>query len=243
VDAVGITYFNPKKYELESFPTSYWCYQLTQSDEWLAVLGCVSDWQLPDVVKTFIKANKKLFPRKTTDPGEILYNSTFGRLIQSLTFNLVGPSKEVSLSLSAIRKIQSLQELLDATTESAAFIKQRADKTANVYFQILAEIVKTIKRQKLVVYIYPENTTSFTGELSNELQYRYPKKVILIGRNREGQYRCSIRSKEHDLPAVLSRALVGISGYGGGHTNACGLCVDANDWDRFLVVLKEELKK
>ncbi len=44
---------------------------------------------------------------------------------------------------------------------------------------------------------------------------------------------------EQDL--IIEKALVGISGYGGGHEHACGACVKVEDFNQFIDNFKKEL--
>jgi len=84
---------------------------------------------------------------------------------------------------------------------------------------------------------------SFTGELSNELLYRYPKKVILVAREKSGEMKCSLRTSPGlNLQKAIEKALNGVNGYGGGHEYACGSCVKFEDFDRFVEQLKDAIK-
>ena len=81
---------------------------------------------------------------------------------------------------------------------------------------------------------------SFTGDLSNELLFRFPKRVILVGREKNGEVKLSLRSgPKIKLSEILEKALVGIDGYGGGHEYACGACVKSEDFKRFVSNLKK----
>ena len=53
--------------------------------------------------------------------------------------------------------------------------------------------------------------------------------------------KCSLRGKT-PIAKELEKALVGISGYGGGHPNACGAVIKEEDWNRFLKNFKREIK-
>tara|TARA_B100001971_G_C17862691_1_gene369143 strand:- start:348 stop:602 length:255 start_codon:yes stop_codon:yes gene_type:complete len=83
---------------------------------------------------------------------------------------------------------------------------------------------------------------SFTKDLSNELLYRYPSKIILIGREKNGEYKCSLRSSKIILKDVVKKALIGLNGYGGGHEHACGCCLRTEeDFNEFVRRIKEEI--
>ena len=46
---------------------------------------------------------------------------------------------------------------------------------------MLKEAIKGVKKEdKFLIFKYPDSKMSFTGELSNELLYRYNDKIIII---------------------------------------------------------------
>jgi nanoRNase/pAp phosphatase (c-di-AMP/oligoRNAs hydrolase) len=88
-----------------------------------------------------------------------------------------------------------------------------------------------------------DDTLSLTKDLANEMLHRHKDKVIVLGREKSGEVRCSLRSgpQKPILPA-LQRALLGIQGYGGGHEHAVGCAVKKEDFERFLSNLRKELQ-
>ncbi|MBW2964762.1 DHH family phosphoesterase, partial [Candidatus Woesearchaeota archaeon] len=104
--------------------------------------------------------------------------------------------------------------------------------------------VKQVSKSNILVVTYTEDKMSFTGELSNELLYRYPNKVILVAREKSGEMKCSLRSSAGiNLQKVLEKALVGMDGYGGGHEHACGACVKKHQFEQFVKQLRDAIKK
>ena len=103
----------------------------------------------------------------------------------------------------------------------------------------MKDILKNVKDEKIITYTYTAKKMSFTGDLSNELLYRFPNKVILIGREKSGEVKCSLRSNSKiKLSKILEKSLISINGYGGGHEYACGACIKTEDFDRFVNNLK-----
>ena len=52
----NVKYYNPRVSESkDNFPTSYLCYQIAQKDMWLAMIGCIADWHVPDFIDEFRK--------------------------------------------------------------------------------------------------------------------------------------------------------------------------------------------
>jgi hypothetical protein len=71
---------------------------------------------------------------------------------------------------------------------------------------------------------------SFTGELSNELLYLYPDKVIIIARENLGD-EDEPKIKKNCPSSILNASLAGLTGYGGGHEYACGCCVKKEQFE------------
>lgn len=117
---------------------------------------------------------------------------------------------------------------------------KRFEKLDKQYLKLYEGALKEAKsNKKLVVFNYPSNNTSFTGDLANEISYRYPEKVVIIARERNGYMRMSVRNKKQNLPSLLEKALVGVNGYGGGHEGACGANVLKEDYSKFLENLRK----
>ena len=66
---MGIHYFNPLlgdgEKEKDNVPTSYVCYKAVKrkEDEWIALIGCLSDWFIPEFAEDFAKEYPELFRR------------------------------------------------------------------------------------------------------------------------------------------------------------------------------------
>ena len=103
-----------------------------------------------------------------------------------------------------------------------------------------AQLKQAEKPGPILLYEYDSEQT-YTSELSNELLIRFPRKIIMVCRNHDHKYKCSIRSKETELPSKINKALEGLNGRGGGHTNACGVVVAEEDWKTFYKRLEEQL--
>jgi single-stranded DNA-specific DHH superfamily exonuclease len=100
-----------------------------------------------------------------------------------------------------------------------------------------------VKKDKVFVFTYSDDTLSLTKDVANELLYRLKDKVVVMGRKRGGDVRCSIRApKNVNVKVALEKALVGVQGYGGGHDQAVGCSVKEDDFDRFIENLKSALK-
>ena len=138
-------------------------------------------------------------------------------------------------------RINDPYEILEGTSSQGKFLLKHATKAKREYDLLLAQARKNAGRSKFFLFTYSADQTSYTKELSNELLYLYPKKIIMIGRVKSGEYKLSLRSSDKEIPPALEKAFEGVEGYGGGHEHACGACVKEEDWDTFLEQFKKAM--
>lgn len=237
----NVSYYNPRMHDEEdNRPTTYLAYSITKSNPWIAIIGCIFDFYVPDFSKELLKQYPDLIS-EVNGPDDIRFNTNFGKIIKIFAFNLKGESKYVKKSLSMLEEVESPYEILNQSSESGKYLYQRYEKLNKSYERLLEKAIKEINEDELFVFLYPSEKTSFTSELANEILYKNKNKIILIGREKFDKIIMSIRSDKKKIIKAVERALVGINGYGGGHDYACGGCVDRTDFERFIENLKREL--
>lgn len=239
----NVHYFNPRLKNPDAYiPTTRMAYQVSQNpaDLWIAAAGCLADWHMPDFIESFIEQYPEFLPHKT-DLATTLYEHQVGKLVKLFFFLQKGPSNEVRKSIQILSKIKSPQEIFHEESAAGKFLHRRFEKINLKYEEVLTEAKKKITKSKIVLFTYNSTQWSFTANIANELSATYPKKVIIIAREKSGEMKCSLRA-QFPVAEALEKALVGIEGYGGGHPNACGAVIKTEDWARFLQNLKGELK-
>ncbi|MCK5107182.1 MAG: DHH family phosphoesterase [Nanoarchaeota archaeon] len=237
----NVKYFNPRlNDDLDNRPTTYWCYKIVQQDLWIATTGCIADWHIPDFVTDFMKEYPDLLPKKYDDPAKVLFETRIGELYQLFNFILKGKTSEVKAAIKILTRINDPYEILDKTSSQGKYLYKKYSKSKKEYEQLLSEVMPT--DDKVLVYEYSADRTSYTAELSNELLYKYPTKMLIICREKSGEMRCSLRSKNMDVASKLKGALIDVRGYGGGHLHACGACIKKPDFPKFVENMKELVK-
>jgi len=237
-----VHYFNPRKHGSNE-PTSYLCYQVVQQDLWIAMAGIVGDWYYPkELAEQFRKEFPGLLPEHIATPDDALFETELGNLIRILAFALKGSTKNANTCVKILTRIQHPDELLKSTTPAGQYIRRQIKDMYEEYDMLLKEALKQ-KVDKILAYTYPSTNTSYTGELANELLHRFPSKVVLIGRKKSGEVRCSLRSpKAINIRDIMQAAIQGLPGaYGGGHEQACGVCVKEEDFPEFVRRLEENI--
>jgi single-stranded DNA-specific DHH superfamily exonuclease len=238
----GVKYFNPRLNGSGNCCTTEMCYEIVEADEWIAMVGAVGDWRLPDYTELFNKKYPGLLGEAAT-PDEAYFNSKLGLLVKIFSFILKGQTKEVYKCIKILTRVSNPQELLDNKTAAASFIWKKFSSINKEYEELLTEAKKDKPKDEFLVYIYPSGKMSFTKDLSNELLYNFPDKVIIVGREKAGEIKFSVRSAKHILPPLIIEALQGVDGYGGGHEHAVGVCVKKKDLDVFMEKFKALIRK
>jgi len=238
-----VRYFNPCiAHPKEYMPVTRMAYQISENkdDLWLAAVGCLFDWSMPDFIEEFIEKYPHLLPKKI-DLNDAVFRQPIGNLIRLFSFILKGPTSEVNKFVRTLTRIKTPEEILEQTTPQGKFLYHHYLKCNQYYLKLLEQAKKKVGRSKLLLFYYQEQKLSFTSELANELSSTFPQKIIIIARNKSGEMKCSLRGKK-PISKALEKALVGINGYGGGHPEACGAVIKEEDWEQFLKNFKREIK-
>lgn len=230
-------YYNPRiSNPKDNHPTSFMCYNVVNHDLWLAALGCVADWFIPSMLEEFKKEYPDLIDKPYANAGDLIYNSRFGKLIKIFSFILKGQHKDVMKSVKILTRIKTPYEILNQETPEGKYLYKRHQEVSKLYEPILNEAILAAEKtkDKLAMYTYGDDKSSFTSDISNEVMYRYPNKIILIAREKNDEMKCSLRSAKLNLIPIIEKCLIGLDGYGGGHENACGLNIKTRDFDEFV---------
>ncbi|RMF06633.1 hypothetical protein D6764_01835 [Candidatus Woesearchaeota archaeon] len=234
-----VRYYNPRRYKEDAnIPASQVCYDIVEQDDWIAMIGCVGDWVLPPLAEKFSKEHPDLLPPGIKRPEDALFTTKIGFLTNMFSFLLKGKTKDVKSSIELLKKIKSAEELLEGKSREAALLKKRFEPVYERYQALLKEALDEKPQDGLVVHLYSDDKWSFTKEVSNEMFYRNPDKMIVIGRERNGSVKLSLRWAGN-IPEILEEAISGLEARGGGHEHACGVVVSKDDYPEFIRRLRE----
>ena len=237
-ERTGMRYFNPRINDKNvNIPTTYMCYKVVQQDLWIAMVGCIADYYMPDFLNEFKKKYPDLLNGKKT-VGDIYFSSKLGTLIKIFSFCLKGKTSEVVKNMKILTRIESPYEILNQETAKGKFIFKRYEKINKLYDSLLEDAVKAAGKEKMLVFTYSEDKMSFTGDLANELLHKFPDKIIIVGRKKDDDVRMSLRSRNILIPPILEKSLAGLEGYGGGHEYACGANIKETDFKEFVKRIK-----
>ena len=173
--------------------------------------------------------------------GDLYFDSELGTLIKVFSFCLKGKTSDVTANMKVLTRISSPSEILNQETSQGKYIFRKFERINRQYDELLKSAMEQAAGSKIVVFTYSDDKTSFTGDLANELLFRFPDKIILVGRKKDDEVRMSIRSSKIHVRPILEKILVGLEGYGGGHELACGANVKENDFKEFVKRLEDSV--
>jgi len=231
----GVKYFNPRIDNPHENPcAAYLCYQVVQKSLWIAMVGCIGDMHWPtDLLDEFREKYPGLLPEEINDARTALYESQIGKMSRIFSAILKGTSTDAMKYVKALTRIKEPNEILKQENARGKYIYKRFKAIDREYQKLLKESENYVEDNS-VIFKYADNKIAFSGDLANELTYRYPGRMIIVGREKSGEVKMSLRSEKHNIPKMINTALIDCEGYGGGHEHAAGACIKAEDFNRFI---------
>ena len=232
-----VNYYNPSLNKSKNSPTTYLCYQVSEKkdDLWIAVVGSISDRFMPDFYSEF----KKKYPDLSIDSEDafdVRYRSQIGKIIQILSFALKDRTTNVVNMIRFLIKAKTPYEILEESNENST-MHQRFNQI-NSKYQNLIEKASQGKDSKKLLFFQYSGDLSISSDLSNELTYKFPKKIIIVAYLSGIKVNISARGKH--VRKIILKAIEGLEdATGGGHEEAVGAKIKADDLKKF----KEHLVK
>lgn len=232
-------YFNPYLNDKTNEPTSYLCQNIAnqKQDAWISLIGCIGDCYMPDFFEQVKEQYPDLFHGKTETPFDVLYKTKFGEIIRMLNFALKDRTTNVIKMMKYMMNVQSPFDLFEENSKTESFNKRF--KQIDEKYQRLIEKAKTFASDKKLLYFQYSGELSISGDISNELSYLYPDKIIVVAFIKGTQANISLRGKI-DMKELTQNATKDIEGAsGGGHLYATG----AKLATEFLPQFKKNIEK
>lgn len=233
----GVNYYNSCR-KLEGEPVSYICYKITQrkQDEWISIVGCISDYYIPEYYKNLKKNYAELFVKKD-NPHEIYYKSEIGKVGQILNASLKDKTTNIMKMIRFMYKVKSPYDVLNETKEN----KTMHDKFNEIDEQrkkIISKFKSKVDKSKKILFFQYSGKTSMSSELANELKINYPKKKIIVAYVSNPYTNISARG--NNIRNLMKKAIENLSNSTtGGHEKAVGGRIQTKDLEKF----KENLEK
>lgn len=227
----GVYYYNTIS-SGSAEPTTYLCYSAMKREEdlWLAVIGCISDGYFPDFYKQFTQKYPD-YANSASSAFQCLYDTRIGEIARILGFALKDRTSNVINMIRFLFKVRNPSDILVESRENAHILGRFA-KIEEKYKKLIEKAMQYAKKDKLLYFQYAGDL-SISSDISNELIYRYPDKVIVVAYIKGEKANVSIRGKE-DVREMTLRTIKDIEGAtGGGHKNATGAQIPVEDLPKF----------
>ena len=225
-------------------PTTYLCYQVSQKKEdlWIAVIGCISDKFVPDFYPEFLKDYSDL-SFKSEDAFDIFYKSKIGKIAEMFSFALKDRTTNVINMLKFLMKAKSPYDVLEENNQNYS-IHSRFNQVNRKYKLLVDKAMATSKESGKILFFQYSGDLSISSELSNELSYLFPEKIIIIMYNTGVKVNISVRGKR--VREIVLEAIKDLNeARGGGHEDAVGARIGIDDLNKFkenMINLVEENK-
>ncbi len=236
-----VIYFNPREHEMENkVPASFLCYETVKQDLWIGAVGTIADWHLPKkMAAEFRKEYPLLLPEGIEKPEEALFSTEAGRLARILSFVLMGKTSDANKRVELLINVEDPYDILNKKTETGKKIFNAYEKINEAYQDLIEQAESAVNEATFVAFTY-SSTLSITKDIANEMLFRHPRKIIIIGRKHNDEVKMSLRASIPISPA-LKKTFEKVSGFGGGHEHACGAVVKEKDYADFLSEFKKQL--
>jgi len=243
-----LNYFNPRVHDDEdNRPTSYWAYKIANNEEdsWIALLGNVADWFIPDYANEVHKKHPDFFNINAKKAPEILFSDDkLGKLYRIISLMFKTSTNDINSCIKILTRINHYDEILEQTTPQGKFLFKKASKISEFYDNYRKEAFDQVTNDDFCLIKLHKSKYSFSSEISNEIVFKNPNKLVMVCTEAEDAYRCSLRSENHMVIDILNNTLKEVpSASGGGHDHACGASVSKEHFNDFIAGLKKHFQK
>jgi len=236
-----IFYYNPFLDDKSNEPISYISFKISSKKEdiWLALIGCISDCYLPDFYKDFEKKFRELGKENPSSAFDVLFNSEIGKIARILDFSLKDTTTNVVNMIKFMFKVKNPLDILEENSRTKQILKRYNE--INTKYQVLINKARESSENNLIYFQYG-GQLSLSADISNQLIYEFPEKIIVVVYIRGDVANISLRGKG-DIRKLTLEAIEGIEGAsGGGHQNATGAKLSVSDLPKFKEKIEELIK-
>jgi len=228
-----VNYYNPvfNKSKSEE-PVTALCYQIAnkKDDIWISIAGCVSDKFVPENYKEF----KKKYPDLIVDseaPLDIYYKSEIGKVAKLLSFSLKDRTTNVVAMMRFMLQAKSPYEVLEEGNKNRT-MHERFRQIDSKYQKLIKKAASLGDEDKKVLFFQYGGDLSISSELSNQLAYLFPNKLVVVLYLKGIKANVSMRGKKaRDFLLEVIKDLD--DARGGGHEEAVGGQISTEDIEKF----------
>lgn len=230
-------YYNPFLNDKTSEPVSYLSYKIADKKEdiWLAIIGCISDALIPDFYKEFYEKYPELGKKSPNSAFDLLYNSEIGKIARILDFSLKDKTTKVVNMLKFMIQVKTPYDILEENQKTKQIL-ERYNEINKKYQNLMCKARE--KSSKKFIYFQYSGQFSLSSNLSNQLSYEFPGKIIVVVYIKDDIINISLRGK--NVRKLTLEAIKDIeNATGGGHQDATGAKMSVSNLPKF----KEKIEK
>jgi len=237
-----VKYYNPflknkKKYE----PVSLLCQQIVgnKQDEWISLIGCISDKMIPIFYKDFLKKYPEL-GIKAKDAFDVYYKSEFGKICRMLGAGLKDRTTNVMKMIRFLINAKNPYDVLNENKENST-MHGKFNEISSKFNKLIERAKANYGGGKILFFRYAGDT-SMSSSVANYLSYLFSDKIVCVSYLNVEEVRLSIRGK--DVRESVLKVLKKIkNSYGGGHNGAVGARMSLPDLDFFEKEFQKVIEK
>ena len=234
-----INYYNPYHNDKTNEPVCYLCYKITgnKQDMWLAMIGSISDYYMPDFLDEFSEKYPELVKPNAKTPFDLVYRSEIGRIAMILDFSLKDTTTNVVNMMKFMMNVKGPMDILEENPKTKRILERYNE--INTHYQKLIKKAKEKGKDKVVYFQYGGDL-SLSANIANQLSYEFPDKIIAVVYVNKEIVNISLRGKHVDIREFTLEAIKDIEGaVGGGHKHATGARMNVDDLPKFKKKLEE----
>ncbi len=217
-------------------PVSYWAYKISKNKNelWISIIGCVGDGFLPEFSSEFREDYPEMWGVvRTAFQG--LYETKIGEIARMLSFALKDRTSNVVRMLKFLVEVKNPHDLLEENKNTLQIFR-RYNQIGRSYKKLLDKAKRIGKLSKKILYFQYGGQLSLSADISNELFYLFPDKVIVVAYLSGIKANISLRGniENIDMNELTKKAIHELeNASGGGHKHATGAQVQIEDLPKF----------
>jgi len=215
-------------------PIAYWCWKITKKDDWIAMIGCLGDWFIPDFAEKYSEEFPGLLDKRKS-AAHALFETQTGKIVKILNFALKDKTSNVVKMLRKLEDAKNPYEILE--DKKFEQIRKRYEQVEKKYSALLEKAKELGMKGRRFIFFQYGGALSLSSDISNELYYIFPEKLIAVAYIKGDRANLSIRGK--GARDFIEKVLKEIQGTGGGHELAVGANISVEDLPKFYEILKK----
>ena len=235
-------------------PTAYLCHKIAnrKEDLWMACVGCIGDGFVPEFLDDLEKESPELvnilldMPDKDDNLAmsrkafQILYNTTIGKIALIFDYALKDSVTNVVSMMKYLMKVRNAYDVLEENSNTKSFL-DRYKFINSIVQKVVKKTEGSVDREQGLLFFTYGGDMSLSQSIANELFYKYPELVIVVGYNNGNMVNFSLRGII-DVRTMTLKVIEDIEGAtGGGHKNSTGAKMTSDDVVKFKENIIEHL--